>query len=51
MREAIWKIIANHNEDEWLAECRRIFPATDESIFVETIEMFLRQDIDDVWDD
>lgn len=51
MKEEIWNIISSHNEDEWLAECRKIFPAVPEAVFFQAIELFLRQDIEDVWED
>jgi hypothetical protein len=49
MQEEIWKIIANHNEDEWLEHCRNAFPAVPDALFVRAIELFLSQDIEDFW--
>jgi hypothetical protein len=49
MNEKIWNIIANHNEDEWLEQCRQMFPNVPEAEFVKAIELFIRQEIEDIW--
>ena len=47
LHEAIWRIVANHSETDWLEQCRLSIPGVPDEVFLRSIELLLGEDADE----